>query len=78
MDVWDPGEEMTVFSQIKKLISGLYRALKTSWYLDYPGNLVFWVKDSFYAMCEHGGSKISNYGWHKRWNKRNRNRYKHG
>ena len=30
MDVWDPGEEMTIFSQIKKLIAGSQRAL-TGW-----------------------------------------------
>ena len=78
MEVWDPGEEMTVFRQIKKLIAGLYRGLKGWVVRFYPGNSVFWVKDRFYAMCEHGGSKISNYGWQKRWNKRNRKRYKHG
>ena len=78
MDVWDPGEEKTVFSQIKKLIAGLYRALK-GWVvrLD-PGNLVFWAKDWFYSLCEHYGGTINNWGWHKRWNKRNRKRYKHG
>ena len=37
MDVWDPGEEKTVLSQIKKLISRLYRGLETSRYLLYPG-----------------------------------------
>ena len=78
MDVWDPGEETTVFSQIKKLINAWYRALRVWMVRLDPGNLVFLVKDRFYAICEHGGSKISNYGWHKRWNKRNRKRYKHG
>jgi len=29
MGVWDPGEKMAVFSQIKKLIFARYRALKT-------------------------------------------------
>ena len=28
MAVWDPGEEKTVLSQIKKLIAGSYRGLK--------------------------------------------------
>ena len=28
MAVWDPGEKMTVFSQIKKLIIARYRALR--------------------------------------------------
>ena len=40
MDVWDPGEEKTVLSQIKKLISRLYRGLKGSRYLLYPGILL--------------------------------------
>ena len=39
MEVWDPGEEKTVLSQIKKLIAGLYRGLKASRYLLYPGIL---------------------------------------
>jgi len=43
MDVWDPGEEMTVFSQIKKLISRLYRGLGGSRYLLYPGILLILV-----------------------------------
>ena len=78
MEVWDPGEEMTVFSQIKKLINAWYRALR-GWVVRlYPGNLVFRTKDWFYSLCEHYGSAISNWAWHKRWNKRNRRRYKHG
>ena len=28
--------------------------------------------DYFYYLCEHYGSKISNWAWHKRWNKRGR------
>ena len=40
MDVWDPGEEKTVLSQIKKLISRLYRGLKGFRYLLYPGILL--------------------------------------
>ena len=40
MDVWDPGEEKTVLSQIKKLISRPYRGLGTSRYLLYPGILL--------------------------------------
>jgi hypothetical protein len=43
MDVWDPGEEKTVLSQIKKLISRLYRGLKGSRYLLYPGILLILV-----------------------------------
>tara|TARA_R100001086_G_C11636922_1_gene203377 strand:- start:17 stop:331 length:315 start_codon:yes stop_codon:yes gene_type:complete len=43
MEVWDPKDEMTVLSQIKKLIAGLYRVLKTSRYLLYPGVLLILV-----------------------------------
>ena len=39
MEVWDPGEEKTVLSQIKRLISRSYRGLKTFRYLLYPGIL---------------------------------------
>ena len=78
MDVWDPGVEKTIFSQIKKLIAGSQRAL-TGWVVRlYPGNLAFKVKDWFLNICEVYGSRISNWAWHKRWNKRNRRRYKHG
>ena len=36
------------------------------------------IRNYFYYLCEHYGSKVNNYGWHKRWNKkyhgkRNRN-----
>ena len=78
MEVWDPKDEMTVFSQIKKLIAGSQRAL-TGWVVRlYPGNLVFRVKDWFLNICEVYGSRISCWAWHKRWNKRNRRRCKHG
>ena len=43
MDVWDRGVEKTVLSQIKKLISRLYRGLGTSRYLLYPGILLIFV-----------------------------------
>ena len=43
MDVWDPGEEKTVLSQIKTLISRSYRGLKGSRYLLYPGILLILV-----------------------------------
>ncbi len=26
--------------------------------------------DYLYALCEHYGSKISVWGWHKRWNRK--------
>ena len=74
MEVWDPKDENTVFSQIKNAIAGLYQGLRSLPGRCYPGNLVFKVKDCFYAICETYGSKISNWGWHKRWNKRNRNK----
>ena len=78
MAVWDPGEEKTVFRQIKKLIESLYRGLK-GWVIQlYPGNLVSRVKDWFYAVCEHHGGVISCWAWNKRWNNQNRKRYKHG
>jgi hypothetical protein len=78
MEVWDPGEEMTIFSQIKKLLAGSQRAL-TGWVVClYPGNLVYKLKHCFYAICETYGGKVSNWAWHKRWNKRERKRYKHG
>ena len=78
MDVWDPGEEMTIFSQIKKLIAGSQRAV-TGWVVClYPGNLVFRVKDWFLNICEVYGSSISCWAWHKRWNKKNTKWYKNG
>jgi len=39
VEVWDPKDKPTVFSQIKKLIEALYRGLKGSRYLLYPGIL---------------------------------------
>ena len=78
MEVWDPEDKTTVLSQIKDSINAWYRGLK-GWVVRlYPGNLAFRTKDWFYSICEHYGGAISNYGWHKRWNKRNRKRYKHG
>ena len=78
MEVWDPKDETTVFSQIKSFILSAERVL-TGWVVRlYPGNLVFRVKDWFLNICETYGSRISNWAWHKRWNKRNRKRYKHG
>jgi len=38
----------------------------------------FRIKDWFLDLCETYGSRLSNWAWHKRWNKRNRKRYKHG
>ena len=40
MEVWDPGEEKTVFSQIKKLIAGSQRALRGWVVCLYPGILL--------------------------------------
>ena len=78
MDVWDPKDKNTVFSQIKTLIFNAERGLKDWLVCLYPGNLVFWIKDYFYSICETYGGKISCWAWHKRWNKRNKKRYKHG
>ena len=81
MDVWDPKDKdikMAVFSQIKKLISALYRGLK-GWVvrLD-PWYLLFLTKDWFYYLCEHYGGAVSCWAWNKRWSKRSDRRYKHG
>ena len=40
MGVWDPGEEKTVLSQIKKAIAGLYRGLKGMTRVIVPGILI--------------------------------------
>ena len=40
MEVWDPKDKPTVFRQIKKPIEALYRGLKGSRYLLYPGILL--------------------------------------
>ena len=78
MEVWDPKDKMAVFWEIKRLISAPYRALKSRLESLDPGNLLFRVKDWFYSLCEHYGGAISCWGWHKRWSKRNRKKYKHG
>ena len=78
MEVWDPEDKTTVLSQIKDSINARYQALKGWVVRFYPGNLLFRAKDWFYSLCEHCGGAISNWAWHKRWNKRNRKRYKHG
>ena len=78
MEVWDPEDKTTVLSQIKDSINAWYRGLKEWVVRFYPGNLLFRAKDWFYSLCEHCGGAISNWAWHKRWNKRNRKRYKHG
>ena len=76
MEVWDPKDEITIFSQIKNAIAGSQRAL-TGWVVClYPGNLVLMVKDRFYALCEHYGGSLSCWAWHKRWNKKNTKWYK--
>ena len=78
MEVWDPKDKPTVFRRIKNVLEARERGLRRLVVRLYPGNLVFKIKHCFYAICETYGGKISNYGWHKRWNKRNRKRYKHG
>jgi len=72
VEVWDPKDENTIFSQIKNAILSAERVLTRLVVRLYPGDLVFKVKHCFYAICERYGGKISNWGWQKRWNKRNR------
>ena len=43
MKVWDPGEEKTVLSQIKKLLDARTGPLRCSRYLLYPGILFIFV-----------------------------------
>jgi hypothetical protein len=76
MEVWDPKDKNTVFSQIKSFIFNAERVL-TRWVVRlHLGNLVYKLKDGLceelYAMCEYYGSKVSNWAWHKRWNRRKR------
>ena len=35
------------------------------------------IKKYFYYLCEHYGDKISNWAWHKRWNRKNYEPHKH-
>lgn len=60
MDVWDPGEEKTVLSQIKTLISRSYRVLKGSRYLLYPGILLILV---FFIFGLLAGCTTLNWPW---------------
>jgi len=62
MDVWDPGEERTVLSQIKTLISRSYRGLGTSRYLLYPGILLILVFLLFGLLA---GCTTLNWPWQK-------------
>jgi len=62
MDVWDPGEEKTVLSQIKKLISRSYRVLKGSRYLLYPGILLILM---FFLFGLLAGCTTLNLPWQK-------------
>jgi len=60
MDVWDPGEEKTVLSQIKTLISRSYRGLRGSRYLWYPGILLILV---FFIFGLLAGCTTLNWPW---------------
>ena len=62
MEVWDPGEEKTVLSQIKGLISHSYRGLKGSRYLLYPGILLILVFMVFGLLA---GCTTFNWAWKK-------------
>ena len=75
MGVWDPKDKPTVFSRIKDFIEAHTVGYLVSWYLCYPGK---WLYERFLKTCEEYGSSVSRWAWQKRWNKRNRKRYKHG
>ena len=62
MDVWDPGEEKTVLSQIKKLIAPLYRGLKGWVVRFYPGILLILVFLLFGLLT---GCTTFNWAWKK-------------
>ena len=50
MEVWDPKDKPTVFSQIKKAIETRDRALKVTRYLLYPGILFILVLIAFIVL----------------------------
>ena len=50
MDVWDPREEMTVFSQIKKAIKGPISGLKTMTRVIIPGILIVFYFFIFFLL----------------------------
>ena len=62
MEVWDPKDKPTVFSQIKKPIHALYRGLKGSRYLLYPGILLILVFLLFGLLA---GCTTFNWAWKK-------------
>ena len=35
------------------------------------------IKNYFYYVCEHYGVKVSNWAWHKQWNRKNYKPHKH-
>jgi hypothetical protein len=40
--------------------------------------MIIWrIKNYFYYVCERYGDKVSKWGWHKRWNRRNYEPNKH-
>ena len=60
MAVWEPKDKMTVLSQIKKLIAGSYRGLKSSRYLMYPGILLILL---FFVFGLLAGCTTMNWPW---------------
>jgi|TARA_R110002020_G_scaffold199735_1_gene401240 hypothetical protein len=62
VEVWDPKDKPTVFSQIKKPIEALYRGLKGSRYLLYPGILLILLFMVFGLLA---GCTTFNWAWKK-------------
>jgi len=73
MDVWDPEDKPTVLSRIKAFIEARMRGFLASRYLYYPGK---WLYERFLVACEKYGSHISNWAWHRRWNRNVRHKWK--
>ena len=73
MEVWDPKDKPTVLSQIKTFINAHIRGFLTSRYLYYPGKRLY---EWFLWACEHYGGEVSVWAWHKRWDERNRHKWK--
>jgi len=73
MGVWDPKDKPAVFSRIKTFIEAHTEGFSVSRYLYYPGK---WLYEWFLKVCENYGSSISNWAWHRRWNKGVRRKWK--
>ena len=62
MEVWDPKDEMTVFSQIKKLSETRIGLLRVARYLLYPGILLILMFMVFGLLA---GCTTFNWAWKK-------------